>query len=161
MRRKNMLRMSKRRQLHDVGDQDLLEEHEEALEGHAQHDQPDQEHQRLEAFIRQIVVDKRLRHLQRFRSFSLSDVSCWISRRRIDRDVASPFRNKASDSCSSFRLASATRRSRRKFSSTNDLGAAAGIGVLAQVGDTDQALVLAQLVFLLVEIVVDLGDTVR
>ena len=38
-RRKNMLRMSKRRQLHHVGDQHFLEEHEEALEGHPQHDE--------------------------------------------------------------------------------------------------------------------------
>ena len=56
-------------QLHDVGDQHFLEEHEEALERDAQHDQPDQQQQGLEALVGQIAVDIRLDNLASIEHF--------------------------------------------------------------------------------------------
>ena len=46
------------RQLHDVGDQDFLEEHEEALDRHADDDQAEQEQQVAEAVRGEIAVDR-------------------------------------------------------------------------------------------------------
>ena len=43
------------RPLHDVGDQHLLEEHEEALDRHADHDEAHQEQQAAKAVGREIL----------------------------------------------------------------------------------------------------------
>ena len=51
------------RPLHDVGNQDLLQEHEEALDRHSQDDQADQEEQIAKAVRGQVAVDRRLQLL--------------------------------------------------------------------------------------------------
>ena len=57
MRRKNTLRMSKSVNCMTLGDQHFLEEHEEALQGHAEHHKRDQQEQALEALVRQISIN--------------------------------------------------------------------------------------------------------
>ena len=57
VRRKNMLRMSNSVSCITIGNEDFLEEHEEALQGHPEHHQPDQQHQALEALVWQVPVD--------------------------------------------------------------------------------------------------------
>ncbi len=52
----------KKRQLHDISHQNFLKEHEESLQGHAQHHQAQEQNERLEALVGQIFIDIRLGH---------------------------------------------------------------------------------------------------
>ena len=92
----------------------------------------------------------------------MSAVSCWTSRSRIGSDLMSPLRSKTLRFLQFLAAALPPRGgSRRRFSSTDHLCAAARDRILRQVGDAEPTLMFAQRVLLLFKIIVDVSASLR